>query len=264
MSAATDFLARTSGLNAAYTSAYTTMIDGLVSDGVWSLLDALYMLWSQDSTTALLNLCSASFPLVVHGSPTFAASAGYTGVTGSSTVYLDTQYVPATAAGVFTQNSAHISVYVNTPNGLLGQSAMGTYGDNNSGLFIAPRYSGDSNNYVGLNDAGNGASTPSSNSDGFWVVSRSDASTLTQYRNASSFPAPNTTSLGPASTYSIVLLARGFGGGSIAQGSGFQMSAASIGAALTSGQVTSFYNRINQYFTDSVAVVDTLIGAIMI
>src|SRR5882757_8185192 len=53
---ATSFLARTSGLDAAHTGAYCVLIDGLVTDSVYSILDGLYVFATADTTTALLNL----------------------------------------------------------------------------------------------------------------------------------------------------------------------------------------------------------------
>src|SRR4051812_42354 len=60
--ASTTFLARTSGLNGTHTNAYNALICGMVADGTWcgSLFDAIYIFATQDSTTALLNLCAAS------------------------------------------------------------------------------------------------------------------------------------------------------------------------------------------------------------
>ena len=73
---AAAFLARTSGLNATHTNAYTALINGLVSDAIWAKLDVLYLFATQDQTTALLNLVSASFTAVIHGAPPFAADNG--------------------------------------------------------------------------------------------------------------------------------------------------------------------------------------------
>src|SRR5215471_17837360 len=76
---ASAFLARTSGLSTQERNAYINLINGLVSDGVWSLLDALYVMATNTTSTAALNLVSTSFSLVTHGSMTFTADVGYTG-----------------------------------------------------------------------------------------------------------------------------------------------------------------------------------------
>jgi hypothetical protein len=113
---ATTFLARTSGLSGTETTAYTNLICGMVTDGTWSLLDALYIFATNTTTTAKLNLISTSFPIAYHGTPAessqFSADHGYTG--DGSTVYLDTGFIPSSAGGVFTLNSAHIGQYMLT------------------------------------------------------------------------------------------------------------------------------------------------------
>src|SRR5258706_16256620 len=76
---AAAFLARTSGLDATHTNAYINLICGLVSDGIFSKLDALYIFATQDSTTAMLNLISTSFTAsTFSGTLTFTTDRGYT------------------------------------------------------------------------------------------------------------------------------------------------------------------------------------------
>ena len=52
-SEASAFLARTSGLDTTHTNAFTTLINGLVSAGIWSKLDALWWLGT-NSTRAII------------------------------------------------------------------------------------------------------------------------------------------------------------------------------------------------------------------
>ena len=52
-----------------------TLIDGLVADGVWAKLDALYVLAQQNATDALLNLVGTSYSLT--GTATFTAYKGF-------------------------------------------------------------------------------------------------------------------------------------------------------------------------------------------
>src|SRR6185295_16016176 len=80
-----QWLARATGLDAAHIAADTALIDGLVADGVWSKLDALYFFATQNSATAQLNLISSSYPATANGLPTFTVDRGFTG--GSTGVY---------------------------------------------------------------------------------------------------------------------------------------------------------------------------------
>jgi len=90
-SPAQAFLARTTGLSAKHQVAYTTFINALVLAGVWPLLKVLYVLATQNSTVALLNLINDTFTLVPIGPPTFTVDQGYAG-DGVSTL-LDTQWL---------------------------------------------------------------------------------------------------------------------------------------------------------------------------
>ena len=51
-----QFLSRISAPTAARKNLYRALIDGLVTDGVWSLIDGLYVMSAADSATALTNL----------------------------------------------------------------------------------------------------------------------------------------------------------------------------------------------------------------
>jgi hypothetical protein len=108
---ASSFLARASGLDAPHVNAYSDTICDLVAHGVWSKLDALWLMGTQNTTTANLNLVSSSFTLIPNGSPNFVANDGYLGVDTSSTVFLNTQFNPVTAGGHYTLNSASIGVW---------------------------------------------------------------------------------------------------------------------------------------------------------
>src|SRR5678816_222861 len=68
---ATTFLARTSGMPGSYQTAYTTMICGLVSDGIitgnmgttgcGATFDILYIFASDSQSNGVLNLCGTSY-----------------------------------------------------------------------------------------------------------------------------------------------------------------------------------------------------------
>ena len=83
------YLARTVGGNEGGNGTnIATLIDGLVSDGVWSKLDALYVLAQQNATDAVLNLVGTNYPLTKGGpgTLTFTSYAGFSGF-GSSDAF---------------------------------------------------------------------------------------------------------------------------------------------------------------------------------
>ena len=61
-SQATAYLARATG-ETTHAADLTTMICGLVTDGVWNNLDTLYVLAQQTETDAKLNLIGTSYSL---------------------------------------------------------------------------------------------------------------------------------------------------------------------------------------------------------
>src|SRR4051812_41014056 len=91
---ASAFLARTSALDATHTAAYSALICGLVSDGIWTKFDVLHIYATQDDTTALLNLVSTSYTGTANGGITFTTDRGYTGTDLSATKFISTNFVP--------------------------------------------------------------------------------------------------------------------------------------------------------------------------
>ncbi len=166
-----QFLARTSGLDATHISAYTALIDGLVTDGVWTKLDFLYILATADSTTALLNLVSSSYNGIAHGSPTFTADRGFTGTQASSTIYIDTQFNPSNAAGrKYGQSDAHISAWniTNTTGGFAIGSGDGNQVDRQTLIF--PKKTGDGLAQFLVNGFNTPASVTNATARGFYIA----------------------------------------------------------------------------------------------
>jgi hypothetical protein len=108
---AAAFLARTSGMGPVYRKATIRYINGLVSAGIWDKLDTRYLFATDVQANGLLNIVSSSYAATANGSPTFTAGRGFTGVAGSTTVYIDSGFNPSTAGGRYTQNSAHMMCY---------------------------------------------------------------------------------------------------------------------------------------------------------
>jgi hypothetical protein len=221
-----------------------------VLDGIWSKLDALHIYATQDSTTALLNLVSASYNGVANGSPVFTVDRGFQGVSASTTVYIDTGFNPRTASSPqFTQNSAHLGVWSNTatqlPDALFGSR------DGSVDCYFLGQYSSDGFKYWRLNcghNAGNFATVqPANSNNGFYVASRSSSLNTAGYQNGSSLNSSSSdgSNLPPnMNLYSIAINNNG-----AASGCAAQQCAISIGSNLTATDVTNFYNRLRIYMT---------------
>lgn len=86
-----------------------TLIAGLKQAGVWSRLDAFYMLAAHTAQAARLNWVADAYNLTPVNGPAFEVDRGYTG--NGFNAYLDTGFNPATAGGKFTLNDAHLGVW---------------------------------------------------------------------------------------------------------------------------------------------------------
>ncbi len=242
---ATAFLARTTGLDATHTNAYTALIDGLVSDGVWSKLDALYIFATQDATTANLNLISTSYPASPSGSPTFTADNGYTGAS-SGPKNIHTGFIPSTASSPkFTRNSAHISMWGLNNINPGGATVMGS-GTSGAITGMHIRYV-DNNSYYYCNSSGNDLVVANASSVGHFLANRSTSSAAQGYKNGSSVVTNNSSTSTAVTAQEIYVCGQNDNGAAF--GVGNQTAMASIGSSLNSTEAGNFYTRLRTYMT---------------
>ena len=255
-----NFVARTVGLDSAHQSAYRGLFDGLTADGLFNAdgttnyFDGLYILATQDpasSTAALLNLVSSSYPLTLSASaPAFAVDRGYTGVDASTTVYIDTGFLPNyPATNKVSLNSAHVSAWVVTPSTPSSAGNGEIIGSNDAGgyILIWPRQ-GTSGSVFLMNDTGYSNYFPCSDATGHWVSNRTGASANAGYRNGVLVGSPNIAATGVPGNKMAILAANDTSAGYTA-GAPYQIAMASMGAGLTPAQITAFYNRLRTYMT---------------
>jgi len=242
--AASTFLARTSGLSKRERNAYINLINGLVFDGTWTLFDLLYILATNNTTTAALNLVSTSFSLVTNGSLTFNADVGYTG--DGSTGYLDTQWAPSGNGVNFTLNSASIGAYIQSTTAsvasvVMGSAITGTFS------YMSPVNTGNVFTFnVNDNTFANFSNT---NPQGAFVNTRTAITTLNIYKNGSA-TAVGTSAGGSTSLPTDNMILFGLNNNS-APGNftNYQASAFFAGAGFTAAQAVTINNRINAYMT---------------
>ncbi len=245
-SSATAFLARTSGLDTTHRNAYSNLLCGLDLDGVLSKLDALYIFATQDSATALLNLVSTNYTCVSNGPPTFVADRGFTGVSGSSSVYLDTQFNPITATTPnYVLGSAHISAWSNTSAQGANDVSMGLVNGGGNEVFIIPRTTSNIGRF-----AVNCGESDVSNTDGsgYYIAVQPDGISTVVYRNGVQIISAASTGSFSLNMSMPILAIRDSGTG-IQSGSGRQHSAASIGASLSSTDAGNLNSRVHTYMT---------------
>ena len=260
----TTFLARTTGLNTAHQTAYGNVICHLVNDniitgnltgatgGCGTLLDALYLMATQTAVAGALNLCGTSYSLVPTGAPAFTVDGGWTGVEGSTTVFLNTQFQPSSAtAPNYVLNSAHISDWSLTNNVQAAGTndiPIGSYYSGVHNTTITPNATTSGNNFMVLMNTGALVQTTPTGSNKGWFVAANNATTAFAYFN-------NTLNGSGASTptqipVSVIFILASSSGGSTISLSGIpqMIGMASIGANLTGAQVTAMYNDICNYW----------------
>lgn len=240
---ATTFLARTSGLSTKERDAYVRLINGLVADGTWTIFDILYVLATNNTTTAALNLISTSFGLTTTGSLTFAADVGYTG--DGSTGFLNTNWTPVTSAINFTQNSASIGAYIQSTIASSSSVIMGTAAPG-SFAYLVPVQSG--NLFAEMNGATFPAIVANSNPQGAWVVSRTTSTLTSVYKNGSvsAVGTNGDTSASFASDGAMLLFALN-NSGTPGNFTNYQASIFFAGGALLAAQAVSVNNRFNDF-----------------
>jgi hypothetical protein len=265
---ATTFLAGTSGLSQGQQDAYKAYICGLVADNVipatasmassgttpycGTKLDALWIMATANTTTANKDICGhTTYTLVPNGSPNFTANQGYLGVGGSSTVFLNTGFNPATAGGNFTQNSAHMAIWSLTnlaaTSGNEG-TAIGSYDNNLNISQILPWWiDGKGYGDVTANANTGQVGVAVSDSSGFYAISRTTSSLATFYKGGTSI-GTNSTASQPMLSLPIYILGRNTNGSGDA-GAGLRIAMASVGAGLLSGDVAAMQTRGCAYLT---------------
>jgi hypothetical protein len=246
-SQALAYLARTVGGDEGGNGAnIATLIDGLVSDGVWAKLDALYILAQQNQSDALLNLIGTSYGLAINNA--LAASdprisnvvfTSYKGFSGFSpgAGFLDTGLNAVMASGLhYTQNSASFGAWsyatTSDQNAIMGTGSVTQIFDNYAGSVF----------YARTNNA-SVSSVPTSITKGLFVGDRPDASNVFPYQNGVSAGAIGAASQAMDNSNFWI-------GGAVGQGVTAQtLSAAFIGASLGAAGQLALYNRLRTYMT---------------
>ena len=178
----------------------------------------------------------------MHGTVTFTADAGMTG--NASNGYLDTGFVPSSAGGNYTQNSANVDTYITdtTPGDVYAWVDLGAVYPY---VQITAANSGDAS--FNINDT-TGSTTPSTDPQGLWQLSRTASGSFNVYKDGSSFISGAAATSAGLPSQSIYLFAQNNGSG----GDGFSadtIAMAGIGGGLTSTQAEAKAACDNAYAT---------------
>ena len=226
--------------------AASNMICGLVTDGVYTLLDGLYVGATSNLANSEVNWANpVQYNLTKNGTVTFTANAGWTG--DGSTGYFDTGFNPNTAVSPqFGINTASVaSCQLNTRTAAQNYVSLGV-SDGSTYAYLQPNFTGP----AAFFDV-NGSTFPSysgaGNAIGSWIVDRPNSSGLILYKNGSSVGTPPTDPAGGAPIgFDLTLLGLNTSG-SVSDFSQDQIAYAAFGNSLTGTQALAFYNRLNTY-----------------
>jgi len=236
------FTANTAITSTADKNAINTFYLGLKSDGIYTKIKAMYLpIWGSASASKW-NLVN---PLNTDASYRLTFSTGWTysssGMTPTN-AYAQTYFNPNTN-GLLDSN--HLSFYSRT-------NSNGTeveIGSNNAGgnpiSFLEIRTAGTT--YGGINQSGY-ISAADSNSQGFYIASRTSSSVVKIIKNGSVFA--NTGTLTSTSkTPSNISIGALFTGGGYLYYTTKQCAFSSIGDGLTDAESANFSNRVNTLLT---------------
>ena len=153
------------------------LVRGLKDDGIWDILDFLYVLAAHAENSSLINwLNPGTFDATNVHSTAYTVDQGYTG--DGANDYLNTNYNPNTDGINYLQDDASAGVYVMTN----VDEAARDFGGNDGANFtyILPRLA--NNTWIRLNAAG-ASSVANIDSRGFFIISRLDATDDDCYKN---------------------------------------------------------------------------------
>ncbi len=212
---------------------YTTLICGLVTDGTWSGFDVLYILGTQDSTNALINIINpGTNNSTVTGALTFTANQGYSG--WSSTKYLSS--IASNGGTNFTQNSGSIGFWESS-SGALGIMQAS---DGSSNLFATRPTTGGAMAIRIFDSLSLNFTDPGTY--GLLVGNRSGSAARQLYFNGVSEASDARASLAPTSDINTL----GKAGGPLAT---VKVALWFFGRSFTATEQTNIYNRFNTALT---------------
>lgn len=214
-------------------SLYGTLIDGLVTDGIWDLLDQLVLFAAHDESIALTNLKSVNFNPSVVGVVTWTANLGYIG----SGIFdcIDSGFNPSTAGGNYTRDNAGFGIWVLTNSIVTKQNVML---DSGSSVVLWPRFSnGPTNDAFFRINGTSGLGAENTDSSGFYVANRTSSTACALYRDG--------TAIVSGSDASVALPNAKI----IATRDDRRTAVLWIGASLDSTKRTAFRARLATYLT---------------
>ncbi len=216
------------------------LIKGLKTDGLFTILDRLWLFASDSTIQALIDVIATV--TATNNGVSFTIRQGYT---GDGTHHIDTGFNASTAGGNYTQNSAHLGIwYLGPGTGITGDGVISAGSNATSNTVIYTPFDGDGNIYLRINDAVSTGATVAYPGAGFYQGVRSSSTARTGYFNGSSIQ--NVSQASGALENSKFFV---FGNAPFGINFGAKVAIACIGAAMNATQASNFYTRLNTYMS---------------
>jgi hypothetical protein len=239
---ATALIARMDG--AQNTSAVTTMICGMVTDGTYSKLDGLYVFATNSTGNATLNWAQNAFNLTWTSlvNCTLAANSGITG--DGSTCFADTGFTPSTASGKWALSSITLGTCV-VNSRAVNQAYVSIGATTGGALFSYQQPLSSGAFFYDLGSTTFPSYAGAGNAQGSWISTRTSNSAITLYLNGTSVatPADAEAGLSTSSIYVFGLDNSGF----INSPSADKLAYAFFGSGMNATQVGNMRTRLNTY-----------------
>jgi hypothetical protein len=184
-----------------------TCIKALISSGVWSLLDVLYVFAAHTEQAALLNWKNpGTFDATSVSGTAFTEDVGFTG--DASADYLETGFNPFSAGGNYTQNSASFGARTTTDrNDNENKCLMGWV----AGAAVSILRTDSATGFGTMNINSSGANIAGAATGlGWWAVTtESDPAVQTVYKDGAEFDSGSRTSaaIADGDTFQVLAIA---------------------------------------------------------
>lgn len=244
-----DYAAYAARLTGSYTTDQLNAIEaffaGAKADGIYSIIDVLYIHALANEADGRLNIKGTSFTASRINSMSHAAFQGFT--SNGTNSYLNTTFNPSTAGGSFTQNSGSIGLYSRTDQASDNNDMGISNGTQNTTLYTRLA----SNNAAGrINSSTFDVGSLASNSDsrGFFLATRVSSLAHVLYRNGTELKSTSNTSSAPINA-SFFVGTRSASGTPTGGFSTRQFALSLIGGGFTPTQASNLNTRVATLMT---------------
>lgn len=225
--------------------AVNQLVLDMKSAGIWSAMKAVYPMVGASAAACAQNLKSSSFTGTFTSGWTFAS----TGVKGNGTsAYMDSTFNPSTQS---TNNNTHISFYSRSNIQEAG-AEMGVFksGDVRWSMELNFYFNGVSYGFASdqYNYTTGRVSNANTNSQGFYIASRTNSTTHKAFKNNAQLGTTNTGVSGNVSNINVNMYIGAVNASSISYSSK-ECAFASIGDGLTDTQASNLYTAVQAFQT---------------